>query len=659
MVKLHRVFESDLYLESKKDLDDLKSFLGDKLFDDYMKIRDRIPKDKNEFKDFSRLKKMDKKDIQDFVSSFQSKSDKRKRDKTDGAEKLYEDSDWIVYKITTYPAAQLYGKGTKWCITGRYPGHEERGQEYFDSYIEDNNLDGGYYFYLNKKDPSEKYCVLQTEDKDIHSVWNAEDTHIGSSYDDIDVELPEISEVNLHKSIESLMEAIENNDLEWVEDELESITFLNYRDDDGDSPLSLATTTDNIDIDIVKALVNKGADVNYTDDKGNSPLVYSVIEGNKEVVDYLLEHGADPNFKDNKGNTPLSIACIADNKDIFVSLLEHGANMDVTINTKDVKAQPLFLYALKNNKLDFAKLCLDNGYDINILIPSKYDKRSCLSNLSYCKDCLKAVKFLLDNGADPNIVDSDSFTPLFHAVYSENVPLIKLLLSSGADPNIKDKQGNTPLYYSTYNKDKINKDLIRVLIDGGARVSLEFLDTIDDFDLFKDLVDLSGLDVSEKKNNGSTLLHSASFHGDTDVVNYLLNKGVDVNINDKNGDTPLHLACLGRDLDTVKLLLSKGADPNVKNKYGDTPTFRLSHNEDSSLLFYKELLKHGVNFNSQDHDGETLLTFACLRPWLKNIKLIKFLLDNGADPSIKNKEGKSCFDTKDEEIKELLNTYKK
>ena len=50
MVKLRRVYESDLYLESKKDLDDLKDHLGDKLFDDYMKIRDRIPKDQNEFK---------------------------------------------------------------------------------------------------------------------------------------------------------------------------------------------------------------------------------------------------------------------------------------------------------------------------------------------------------------------------------------------------------------------------------------------------------------------------------------------------------------------------------------------------------------------------------------------------------------------------------
>lgn len=39
MVKLKRVSVVERYiLESKKDLDDLKVYLGDALFDDYMKI---------------------------------------------------------------------------------------------------------------------------------------------------------------------------------------------------------------------------------------------------------------------------------------------------------------------------------------------------------------------------------------------------------------------------------------------------------------------------------------------------------------------------------------------------------------------------------------------------------------------------------------------
>ena len=230
MVKLRRVFESDLYLESKKDLDDLKNYLGDKLFDDYMKIRDRIPSpydlkkkypefndDKewgketedlfikkynliiedpilrlsfyrdlpslhnymldstnidtylnnyvklrdyiletySKFRNFSRLKKQDKEYIQSFISTYLSTGDKKKSDKIEGAEKIYEDSDWAVYKITDYTAAKLYGSGTKWCITSSINGNS-----WFHSYIDNKNLDGGYYFYLSKKNPKEKFLVF-------------------------------------------------------------------------------------------------------------------------------------------------------------------------------------------------------------------------------------------------------------------------------------------------------------------------------------------------------------------------------------------------------------------------------------------------------------------------------------------------------------------
>lgn len=52
MVKLRRISESELFLESEKDKEDLKNHLGEDLYNDYMKIRDRIPKDQNDYKDF-------------------------------------------------------------------------------------------------------------------------------------------------------------------------------------------------------------------------------------------------------------------------------------------------------------------------------------------------------------------------------------------------------------------------------------------------------------------------------------------------------------------------------------------------------------------------------------------------------------------------------
>ena len=160
LVRRVRLLESIL-LEGKRDQEILNNFLGDDYYNKYQLIKNKI-KDPD-FKDIYRLIKKDPDEVKDFIDNFQSKTDVRRAAKVDGATKLYEDDEWAVYKITTYPAAQFYGKNTRWCITGRYEGHEERGEEYFYKYISQNKLDGGYYFYINKKDPYKKFCVLQKE----------------------------------------------------------------------------------------------------------------------------------------------------------------------------------------------------------------------------------------------------------------------------------------------------------------------------------------------------------------------------------------------------------------------------------------------------------------------------------------------------------------
>jgi hypothetical protein len=184
-----------LLLEGKRDQEILNNFLGDDYYNKFQIIKNKI-KDP-EYKDIYKIIKKDPDDVKSYIDTIQSSSDKRREDKK-GAQLLYEDDDWKVYRITTYPAAQLYGKNTKWCITGRYPGEEGRGEEYFNEYIEDNDLDGGYYFYLNEKDPSEKYCVLQTTNKKIHSIWDASDSKRGSL--NMNIGLPYIPQVNFIKS---------------------------------------------------------------------------------------------------------------------------------------------------------------------------------------------------------------------------------------------------------------------------------------------------------------------------------------------------------------------------------------------------------------------------------------------------------------------------
>ena len=164
-------------LEGKRDQEVLHSFLGDEYFDKYNLIKGKI-KDA-EYKDIYKLVKKDLDDVKNYIDSFQSKTGVKQKAKSSGATLIYDKDGWKVYRITTYKAAQLYGKGTKWCITGNYRGHEEHGEEFFDSYIEARKLDGGYYFYI--ADDNDKYCLLKKKDGTIDSIWMANDERISSA----------------------------------------------------------------------------------------------------------------------------------------------------------------------------------------------------------------------------------------------------------------------------------------------------------------------------------------------------------------------------------------------------------------------------------------------------------------------------------------------
>ena len=76
----------------------------------------------------------------------ESNTQKRKRVKKEGAEKVYEDEKWLVVRPLTIEASRLYGSNTKWCVTMRDESHL---QVYLDEgcmyYIIDKKKENGLY----------------------------------------------------------------------------------------------------------------------------------------------------------------------------------------------------------------------------------------------------------------------------------------------------------------------------------------------------------------------------------------------------------------------------------------------------------------------------------------------------------------------------------
>ena len=66
-------------------------------------------------------------------------------------------------------------------------------------------------------------------------------------------------------------------------------------------------------------------------------------------------------------------------------------------------------------------------------------------------------------------------------------------------------------------------------------------------------------------------LMAASFHGNKDIVNILIEHGADVNEKSSNGLTALHIAVEARQVEVVHALLSNGADASAPMTCGTTP----------------------------------------------------------------------------------------
>ena len=100
------------------------------------------------------------------------KKDVKKKEK-DGARLIYSDSNWKVYKITTYEASVKYGANTKWCISGsKRWSNGANGRGYWNDYTSKGVK---FYFFIGN---NTKYALaLYPNDKDFE-IFDAQDISI-------------------------------------------------------------------------------------------------------------------------------------------------------------------------------------------------------------------------------------------------------------------------------------------------------------------------------------------------------------------------------------------------------------------------------------------------------------------------------------------------
>ncbi|GAE33140.1 M48 family metallopeptidase [Halalkalibacter akibai] len=120
--------------------------------------------------------------------------------------------------------------------------------------------------------------------------------------------------------------------------------------------------------------------------------------------------------------------------------------------------------------------------------------------------------------------------------------------------------------------------------------------------------------------------------------------------------SPLMDASFEGNIDEVERLLNEGADPNEINGFGETALMVSAHNDADIIQL---LLDYGADPNHQDDYGWTPLMSTVS---VENIEATALLIEAGADPSFMNEEGFSAMeiasDSGNNELMELLGIYK-
>jgi ankyrin repeat protein len=141
---------------------------------------------------------------------------------------------------------------------------------------------------------------------------------------------------------------------------------------------------------------------------------------------------------------------------------------------------------------------------------------------------------------------------------------------------------------------------------------------------------------------GRTPLHFASWRGQEECVQFLIDKGCSLQVFDRFGATPIQEAAESGNLESFDILINAAPDLLFhRDKKGRSLVHVAALNRRDIRILERLVARSEMDISSQDLNGDTALHMAVS---CGDIRLTELLLNAGTDSSVRNQFGYSPLD---------------
>ena len=195
----------------------------------------------------------------------------------------------------------------------------------------------------------------------------------------------------------------------------------------------------------------------------------------------------------------------------------------------------------------------------------------------------------------------------------------KFLAEDSSLSEMMTDQGISVLLFAAYLR---NQEMVNLLLKYRTDLTIYEAAATGQRDVFQYQINTQPQMLNEWSSDGFTLVGLASFFGEKEIVEILLDRNADVNIPSNNDFrvTPLHSAAAVSQYEIAELLLKNGAKVNAVQMNGVTPLHSAANNGDLDMV--KLFLENGADKNLRMKDGKLPIDLARIKGFTAVIQLL-------------------------------------